>query len=150
LAASTTPNPERAETRQRSLVARVVAGSGGAPVGSGRPAFERAARSVSRLELLMAALVARLTFVAELPRRLPATAALVARLTFVAELPRRLVGKSRTCSGQREEDAEHEHRSLASHCGLPFSPLFDMSLSLSPNLLKVLEDEPLLVQYGAS
>jgi hypothetical protein len=47
------------------------------------------------------ALVARLTFVAEQPRRLPAAAAaaLVARLTFVAELSRGLVGKSRTGGG---------------------------------------------------
>ncbi len=66
----------------------------------------RTARLASNavLQLLVAALVARLTFVAELPWRLPAAAALVARLTFVAELPWGLVGKSRTGSGQREED----------------------------------------------
>jgi hypothetical protein len=51
-----------------------------------------------RLEFLVAALVARLAFVAELPWGLPA-AALVARLAFVAELPWGLVGKRRAGSG---------------------------------------------------
>jgi hypothetical protein len=60
----------------------------------------------SRLEFLVTALVARLTFVAETAGRLSSSAALVPRLTFVPELAGRLIGEGRTRGGQGEQAGE--------------------------------------------
>jgi hypothetical protein len=54
----------------------------------------------------LAALVARLTFVAETAGRLSSSAALVPRLTFVPELAGRLIGEGRTRGGQGEQAGE--------------------------------------------
>jgi hypothetical protein len=64
----------------------------------------------------LAALVARLAFVAELARRLPAaTAALVARLTFVAKLTGWLIGKGWACSAQHKQTGQQQYRRFALH-----------------------------------
>ena len=74
---------------------------------------------------LVAALIAGLALVSLLAVG-ATTAALVAGLTFIAQLPGRLVGIRRTCCGQSEEPGkQHEHCFLSHHsspqltCGLP-------------------------------
>jgi hypothetical protein len=74
----------------------------------------------------VAALIARLAFIAELARRLSSTVTaattLVAGLALVAELTRGLIGKGRARSAQNEQAGQKEYRSFALHRRAVLSP----------------------------
>ncbi len=68
---------------------------------------------------ISAALVARLTFIAEKPRGMSAPA-LVTGLSFIPELSGRLAREHRTRSRQGQQAAQQERYNFAFHPAVPF------------------------------